>query len=95
MEIKKYNFENEELIDLLCSNHWPFHTKIQLDAAAIKRAIDKGYYSEGRETYWIIKNEQKVGILIIEEDGKSIKEVDVTVEESIEKANFFNLYSLR
>ena len=50
LEIKKYNFENEELIDLLCSNHWPFHTKIQLDPAAIKRAIDKGYYSEGRET---------------------------------------------
>lgn len=35
---------------------------------------------------------EKVGILIIKEDGKSIKEVDVTVEESIEKANFFNLY---
>lgn len=34
----------------------------------------------------------KVGTLIIKEDGKSIKEVDVTVEESIEKANFFNLY---
>lgn len=81
LEIKKYNFENEELIDLLCSNHWPFHTKIQLDPAAIKRAIDKGYYSEGKETFWIIEKEQKVGIIIIDDIEDTIPLFDLRLTE--------------
>ena len=81
LEIKKYNSENEELIDLLSSNHWPFHSKIQLDPAAIKRAIEKGYYSEGREAFWIIKEEQKVGIIIIDDIEDTIPLFDLRLTE--------------
>ena len=40
-----------------------------------------------------IKKGETVGTLIIKEDGKSVKEVDVTVDESIEKAGFFTMYA--
>lgn len=77
LEIRKFKSENDELIDLLCTNDWPFHAKVQLNPAAIKRAIENGYYSEGRETFWVIENEQKVGILIIDDIEDTIPLFDL------------------
>lgn len=77
MEIRKFNSENGELINLLCSNLWPFHTNAKVDPTSIKSAIEKGYYSEGRETFWIIENEQKVGILIIDDIEDTIPLFDL------------------
>lgn len=39
-----------------------------------------------------IKKGDKVGTLIIKENGKKTSKVEVTIKESIEKANFFELY---
>jgi len=77
LEVRKFHSENEELIDLLCSNEWPFHAKVHLEPEAIRKAIAKGYYSEGRETFWITENEQKVGILIIDDIDDTIPLFDL------------------
>ena len=77
LEVRKFHSENEELIDLLCSNEWPFHGKVHLEPEAIRKAIEKGYYAEGRETFWIIETEQKVGILIIDDIEDTIPLFDL------------------
>lgn len=81
MEITKYNSENEELLDLLCSNSWPFHSKTKLDPASTNSAIEKGYYSDGRETFWIVENEQKVGLIIIDDIEDTIPLFDLRLTE--------------
>jgi len=40
-----------------------------------------------------IKKGESVGTLIIKEDGKKVKEVDVTVDENVEKAGFLTMYA--
>lgn len=81
LEIRKFNSENEELLNLLCSNEWPFHLKVQLEPETIKNEIEKGYYSEGRETFWIIENEQKLGVLIIDDIEDTIPLFDLRLTE--------------
>lgn len=83
LEIRKFNTEYEELIGLLCTNSWPFHTKAKLDPATIKSAIETGYYSEGRETFWIIESKQKVGIIIIDDIEDTIPLFDLRLTEEV------------
>ena len=62
--------------------------------------INKKGYKVGEVSYELNLNKlkapinkgEKVGTLIIKEDGKKISIADVTVEENIEKANYFVLY---
>lgn len=81
MEIGKFNDENEELIDLLCSNNWPFHSNQNLNRTVIKGAAERGYYADGRETFWIILDEQKVGIIIIDDIEDTIPLFDLRLTE--------------
>lgn len=62
--------------------------------------INKKVYKVGEVSYELNLNKlkapinkgEKVGTLIIKEDGKKVSIADVTVEENIEKANYFVLY---
>lgn len=62
--------------------------------------INKKGYKVGVVSYELNLNKlkapinkgEKVGTLIIKEDGKKVSIADVTVEENIEKANYFVLY---
>lgn len=62
--------------------------------------INKKGYKVGEVSYELnlnklkapINKAEKVGTLIIKEDGKKVSITDVTVEENIEKANYFVLY---
>ena len=62
--------------------------------------INKKGYKVGEVSYELNLNKlkapinkgEKVGTLIIKEDGKKVSIADVTVEENIEKANYFVLY---
>lgn len=63
-------------------------------------SVNKKGYKVGELTYELKVNDikapinkgDKVGTLIIKEDGKTINNVDVTVNESIEKAGFITMY---
>lgn len=63
-------------------------------------AVNKKGYKVGELTYELnvsnikapINRGDKVGTLIIKEDGKTINNVDVTVNENIEKAGFITMY---
>lgn len=81
LRIRKFVDENEELVDLLCSNYWPFHSNQILNRTTIRRAVERGYYADGRETFWITLDEQKVGIIIIDDIEDTIPLFDLRLTE--------------
>lgn len=83
MNIQKFNSEIEELVELLCSNVWPYHANARLERQSIRNAAEKGYYCDGRETFWIISEQQKVGILVIDDIDDSIPLFDIRLIENV------------
>lgn len=87
MEMKLYNGEIEELVELLCSNDWKFHSNVQLEKTAVQKAVENGYYADGRETYWIILDNEKVGIMIIDDIDDTIPLFDIRLTEGARGKN--------
>lgn len=83
MNILKYNNEIDELVELLCSNAWPYHANPKLDSQPIRNAVKKGYYSDGRETFWIIHEQQKVGVIVIDDIDDTIPLFDIRLVEDV------------
>jgi len=81
--MKLFNPETDktDLINLFCHNIWKFHTNKSLPQKQIENEIEEGYYSDNRETLWIIINEKKVGILIIDDIDDSIPIFDLRLYE--------------
>ena len=77
LNIKLFNGEAKELIDLLSTNEWHFHSNPHVTANEIKEKVEKGYYSDDRETFWIIVDDQKLGILIIDDIEDTIPLFDL------------------
>lgn len=87
MKIQLLNGEYEELVDLLCSNNWKHHSNPRLEKGAIQRAIENGYYSDGRKTFWIILDNQKIGIIMIDDIDDSIPLLDIRITEGARGKN--------
>lgn len=77
IKFQLFNSEVEELTALLCQSVWPFHANAHMQAKAIKDACENGYYSNGRETFWVVENDQKVGIIIINDIDDTIPLFDI------------------
>ena len=82
MNIQKYNNEKEELIKFLTGNEWPFHVNTIVNRESITKTIESGYYEDEKETYWMIDNGVKQGILIIEDIDDSIPLIDIRLAET-------------
>ena len=82
MIIQKYNNEKEELIEFLTTNEWPFHVNTVVNRESITKTIENGYYEDEKETYWIIDDDVKQGILIIEDIDDSIPLIDIRLAET-------------
>ena len=88
MNIQKYNNEKEALIEFLTANEWPFHVNTIVNRESITKTIESGYYEDEKETYWIIDNGVKQGILIIEGIDDSIPLIDIRLAESARGKGF-------
>lgn len=81
MNMQLFNGEQEELVQFLCRNDWPYHTNRQLHEEAIRNAIAAGYYNDGRETFWMMLDERRVGIVIIDDIDDTIPLFDLRIAE--------------
>ncbi|WP_107841277.1 GNAT family N-acetyltransferase [Metasolibacillus meyeri] len=82
MELALFNAEADDLVQLLTENEWPYHSDANVDANAVRTAVEKGYYADDRETFWIIEDGMKVGILIINDIGDTIPLFDIRLATS-------------
>lgn len=77
MEFKLFQSEIEDLVELLTKNQWEYHGNQIVKEESVRENFKKGYYQNDRETYWIIDNGTKVGIIIINDISDSIPIFDM------------------
>ncbi|MFC9540317.1 GNAT family N-acetyltransferase [Lysinibacillus sp. NPDC056959] len=77
MEYKLFEDEIEDLVELLTQNKWIYHTEQNVKEESVRKGYAEGYYYSDRETYWIIDNEEKVGIIIIHDIRDTIPLFDI------------------
>ena len=82
VKVQLFSTEAEELSQLLGDNEWPYHSNPQINRGKIKKAIEDGYYSNGRETFWLIVDDQKVGIVIIDDIDDTIPLFDIRLDRN-------------
>ncbi|WP_338652113.1 GNAT family N-acetyltransferase [Lysinibacillus sp. Y5S-8] len=77
MEYKLLEDEIEDLVELLTQNKWIYHTDQNVKEESVRKGYAEGYYHSDRETYWIIDNKEKVGIIIIHDRSDTIPLFDI------------------
>ncbi|VDG97011.1 ribosomal-protein-alanine acetyltransferase [Lysinibacillus sphaericus] len=80
MQFELFNNEVEDLVGLLTNNKWSYHSGGVPQKDKVITAIEKGYYSNGRETFWVIDVDKKVGIIIIEDINDTIPLFDIRLD---------------
>lgn len=80
MHFQLFNGEVEDLVRLLTKNQWPYHSDATTEESRIRSAVANGYYSDDRETYWIIDGKEKVGIIIINDINDTIPLFDIRLD---------------
>ena len=80
MEFKLFNGEVENLVYLLTSNYWVYHSDATVKESTIRNAVENDYYSDERETFWIIDHNEKVGVMIINDINDTIPLFDIRLD---------------
>ena len=83
LKFYKLTDEIEDLVQFMLTNKWPFHSGGNLTEKQLTKTFQKGWYSEGRETFWVEYNQAKVGLLILHGIEDSIPIFDLRIQESI------------
>ncbi|KGR82103.1 GNAT family N-acetyltransferase [Lysinibacillus odysseyi] len=81
MEYKLLENEIDELVQLYTKNNWPYHGNNQVSEESIRKFFHEGYYHKDRETFWIIDNGMKVGLLLIHDIDDTIPLFDIRLDE--------------
>ena len=77
MEIKLFTGEIDDLVHLLTQNKWIYHTNQHVKEESVRAAFAKRYYENDRETYWIMENGKRVGIIFIHDISDTIPLFDI------------------
>jgi [ribosomal protein S5]-alanine N-acetyltransferase len=81
MEYKLLTNEIDELVQLFTQNKWPYHGTETINEATIRKSFEEGYYQKNRETFWMIDNGIKVGLLMIHDSEDTIPLFDIRLDE--------------
>ena len=80
-------FENnmiDELVDFLTSETWSFHGQENPDEKSIRNNVAKGNYNEnGNQTFWIMENHTKIGLIRIFDLEDPICLFDLRLKEKV------------
>ncbi|MBD8032543.1 GNAT family N-acetyltransferase [Solibacillus merdavium] len=77
IKMQRFNSEVQDLTDFLTNNEWPFFANPIVNPTEIKEKVANGYYEKGRETFWILVDHEKVGLVIIDDIDDSIPLFDI------------------
>lgn len=80
MNIVKLEKELNELVALMTNNNWDFHPDQKPSNEQIIKAYQEGWYEKDRETFWIEKNNIKVGLIIIHDITDTIPSFDIRLD---------------
>lgn len=82
LEFRLFDDEVEDLVALFSNNEWHYHSSRFYREDEVRNAIEAGYYSDGRETFWVIDNHTKIGVIIIDDIDDTIPVFDIRLDSS-------------
>jgi len=80
MEIKLFTGEIDALVHLLTQNIWFYHTNQHVKEETVRAAFAEGYYENDRETYWILVNGEREGLIFIHGISDTIPLFDIRLD---------------
>ncbi|TFE02431.1 GNAT family N-acetyltransferase [Jeotgalibacillus salarius] len=66
----------------MTNSEWPFHVEAIASEERLTKAVNDGWYSDGRETFWVMSEGKKCGLLIIHDIEDTIPLFDLRLSES-------------
>lgn len=69
--------ELEDLVNFFIENTWEFHSDPHPSKYKVIQSFHNGWYQDGRETFWINKDDKKIGLIIIDDINDTIPLFDV------------------
>ena len=78
-KMQLFQSEAEQLATFFSENEWIYHTNPKRSRHEILSKVEEGYYSKGRETFWIIEDDEKLGVLMIDDIEDTIPIIDIRI----------------
>lgn len=72
--------DNDTLIAFLTSETWPFHVVSNMSEAEARRRIDEGEFTGDVQTFWIVEDGERIGLIRLE-DYPSLPSIDLRLRE--------------
>ncbi len=70
----------EALLGFLTREEWPFHVDSRVDPAIVLERLARGYFdSDGTRTFWLILEEQRAGLIRLEDVGRGTPLFDLRI----------------
>ncbi|WP_019156304.1 GNAT family N-acetyltransferase [Robertmurraya massiliosenegalensis] len=83
LTFKNLNFELDDLVSFMTSNHWIYHSNPHPSIDEIESRFHKGWYSTNKETFWIEKDSKKIGLLIVHDMDDTILSFDIRIDAKV------------
>ncbi|SDN38933.1 GNAT family N-acetyltransferase [Tenuibacillus multivorans] len=72
LDFQKFDGEIDELIDLYTKNEWHYHANPNPSPDEIRERFKSGWFHDDKETFWVLENNQKIGLIIITDVSDTI-----------------------
>ena len=82
LKFKLFQNELEDLIMLMTHNSWEYHAEPIVSKEQIVHSFNKGWYSDGRESYWIELANKKIGLIVIHDITDTIPLFDIRLDSA-------------
>ncbi|MCA1029665.1 GNAT family N-acetyltransferase [Bacillus timonensis] len=79
----KLTDQREELVSFLTRNRWDFHGAPSLTKQEVKENFNNGNYHNGKETFWVEQDGEKIGLLTINDIEDSIPLIDIRLAQAV------------
>ncbi|TFD94539.1 GNAT family N-acetyltransferase [Jeotgalibacillus sp. R-1-5s-1] len=83
MMIKMTKFQNEQqdLLAFMTDSDWPYHVEDHASESRLAKTVESGWYTDRRETFWVMDHDEKIGLLVIHDIDDTIPVFDLRLAE--------------
>ena len=82
LQYRLFQNELEDLISFMTNNSWDYHSEPNTSVEQIVHLVNKGWYYEERETFWVELSNKKIGLIVIDDIGDTIPLFDIRLDSA-------------
>ncbi|MEK9198384.1 GNAT family N-acetyltransferase [Ureibacillus sp. 179-F W5.1 NHS] len=83
IRFKKFENELDDLVSFMTKNTWEFHSIPNPSKEQIIENYHNGCYFHNRETFWILKGDKKIGLIVIDDINDTIPLFDIRLDKTV------------